>query len=36
VIGELSRYLPLEDDTVFSYETYIEESNVRGIAVFEI
>jgi hypothetical protein len=36
VIGELTRYLPLENDTVFSYETYIEETNERGIAVFEI
>jgi len=34
--GELTRYLPLENDTVFSYETYIEDSNERGIAVFEI
>jgi len=34
--GELSRYLPLEDDTVFSYQTYIEDTNERGIAVFEI
>jgi len=36
VIGELTRYLPLENDTVFSYETYIEDTNERGIAVFEI
>jgi hypothetical protein len=36
VINELSRYLPLENDTVFSYETYIEDTNERGIAVFEI
>jgi hypothetical protein len=35
-ISELTRYLPLENDTVFSYETYIEDSNERGIAVFEI
>ena len=35
-VGELDRYLPLENDTVFSYETYIEETNERGIAVFEI
>jgi hypothetical protein len=34
--NELTRYLPLEHDTVFSYETYIEETNERGIAVFEI
>jgi hypothetical protein len=36
VVTELSRYLPLENNTVFSYETYIEETNERGIAVFEI
>jgi hypothetical protein len=35
VISDVARYLPLEDDTVFSYETYIEDSNERGIAVFE-
>lgn len=35
-VGELSRYLPLENDTVFSYATYIEETNERGLAVFEI
>ena len=35
-VTELTRYLPLENNTVFSYETYIEESNERGIAVFEI
>lgn len=35
-VAELDRYLPLENDTVFSYETYIEETNERGIAVFEI
>ena len=35
-IGELTRYLPLENDTVFSYETYIEDTNERGLAVFEI
>ncbi|HET7545929.1 MAG TPA: hypothetical protein VFK05_38940 [Polyangiaceae bacterium] len=34
--GELTRYLPLENDTVFSYATYIEETNERGLAVFEI
>jgi hypothetical protein len=33
---ELGRYLPLENNTVFSYETYIEDTNERGIAVFEI
>ncbi|HEY0462834.1 MAG TPA: hypothetical protein VGC79_01435 [Polyangiaceae bacterium] len=35
-VGELTRYLPLENDTVLSYETYIEDTNERGIAVFEI
>jgi len=34
--SELTRYLPLEHDSVFSYETYIEDTNERGIAVFEI
>ena len=34
--NQLTRYLPLENDTVFSYETYIEDTNERGIAVFEI
>jgi hypothetical protein len=36
VVNELSRYLPLENNTVFSYETYIEDTNEHGIAVFEI
>ncbi len=36
VVTELSRLIPLQDNTVFSYETYIEDSNERGIAVFEI
>ena len=35
-VTELTRLIPLQDNTVFSYETYIEESNERGIAVFEI
>lgn len=35
-ITELTRYLPLENDTVFSYETYIEDTNERGLVVFEI
>ena len=35
-ISEFTRYLPLEDHTVFSYDTYIEETNERGLAVFEI
>lgn len=34
--NDLTRYLPLENDTVFSYATYIEETNERGLAVFEI
>lgn len=36
VVSEFTRYLPLENDTVFSYETYIEDTNERGLAVFEI
>ncbi len=35
-ITEVTRYLPLENNTVFSYETYIEDTNERGLAVFEI
>src|SRR5438128_1000434 len=35
-VTEVSRYLPLENNTVFSYETYIEDTNERGLAVFEI
>ena len=35
-VTELVRYLPLENDTVFSYETYIEDTNEHGLAVFEI
>jgi hypothetical protein len=34
--SEFTRYLPLENDTVLSYETYIEETNEHGLAVFEI
>ena len=34
--NDLTRFLPLENDTVFSYATYIEETNERGLAVFEI
>jgi hypothetical protein len=34
--GELTRYLPLANDTVFSYDTYIEDTNEHGLAVFEI
>ena len=36
VVTEVTRYLPLENNTVFSYETYIEDTNERGLAVFEI
>jgi len=35
-VTEVSRYLPLENNTVFSYETYIEDTNEHGLAVFEI
>ncbi len=33
---DLTRLIPLQDNTVFSYETYIEDTNERGIAVFQI
>ncbi len=36
VVSELGRYLPLENNTVFSYESYIEDTNERGLVVFEI
>jgi hypothetical protein len=36
VVSEVGRYLPLENNTVFSYETYIEDTNEHGLAVFEI
>jgi len=36
VVTELSRFAPMTDNTVLSYETYIEDTNERGIAVFEI
>ncbi len=36
VVSELTRYLPLEKNTVFSYETYIEDTNEHGLAIFEI
>ena len=36
VVSELGRYLPLENDTVFSYESYIEDTNEHGLVVFEI
>jgi len=35
-LGEISRYAPFENNTVFSYETYIEDTNEHGILVFEI
>ena len=35
-VTDLTRLIPLTDNTVFSYETYIEDTNERGIAVFEI
>jgi hypothetical protein len=36
VVSEVGRYLPLANNTVFSYETYIEDTNEHGLAVFEI
>jgi hypothetical protein len=35
-LSELTRYVPFENNTVLSYETYIEDTNERGIMVFEI
>jgi hypothetical protein len=35
-ITALTRFAPFENNTVFSYETYIEDSNEHGILVFEI
>jgi len=35
-VTEVSRFAPFENNTVFSYETYIEDTNERGILVFEI
>ncbi len=32
----LERYLPLEDDTVYSYETYSENSGERGVLVLRV
>ncbi len=32
---ELTRFVPFANDTVFSYETYIEDTNEHGLAVFE-
>lgn len=34
--SELTRYVPFTNNTVLSYETYIEDTNERGILVFEI
>jgi hypothetical protein len=34
--SELNRYVPFENNTVFAYETYIEDTNEHGILVFEI
>jgi hypothetical protein len=36
VVSEVGRYLPLANNTVFSYETYVEDTNEHGLAVFEI
>jgi hypothetical protein len=33
---DLTRLIPLLDNTVFSYETYIEDTNEHGLLVFEI
>jgi len=35
-VTALERFLPLKNETVFSYETYIEETNERGLAVMEV
>jgi len=35
-VTDLTRLIPLLDNTVFSYATYIEDTNEHGIAVFEI
>ncbi len=35
-VPELARFVPMENQTVLSYETYIEDSNERGVLVFEI
>jgi hypothetical protein len=35
-VTELSRFVPFENNSVLSYETYIEDTNERGILVFEI
>ncbi len=32
----LERYLPLDDDTVYSYETYSERSGERGVLVLRV
>jgi hypothetical protein len=33
---ELERYMPLEDGTVFSYDTHSERDNARGILIVQI
>ncbi|HWZ87406.1 MAG TPA: hypothetical protein VNW92_01115 [Polyangiaceae bacterium] len=35
-VSELGRFAPFENNTVFSYETYVEDTNEHGILVFEI
>lgn len=35
-VSELTHFVPFQNNTVFSYETYIEDTNERGILVFEI
>lgn len=34
--GELDRFMPLADDTVYSYETFSESSGERGVLVLRI
>ncbi|MEP7050707.1 MAG: hypothetical protein ABJB12_10155 [Pseudomonadota bacterium] len=35
-VSELTRYLPLQNNTVFSYESYVEDTHEHGLVVFEI
>jgi hypothetical protein len=35
-VGGVARYLPLEDATVFSYETSTEQNRERGLLVLEV
>ncbi|MET0793471.1 MAG: hypothetical protein ABW061_18260 [Polyangiaceae bacterium] len=35
-VTDLTRLIPLLDNTVFSYQTYIEDTNEHGLAIFEI